>query len=67
MTGKNVPEKRNIGVIAKRKSGLKISFSAHADSAETGAPNATPIRTATGQAKIARGECTAPNAEMTAR
>jgi hypothetical protein len=56
VTGKNVPEKRNIGVIANRNSGLKISFSAHAESAETGAPIATPIRIATGHARIASGE-----------
>ena len=51
-----MPEKRNIGVIAKRKSGLKTSFSAQAESAEIGAANASPISTASGTPRSAHGE-----------
>ena len=48
-----MPEKRNIGVITKRKSGLKTSLSDHAEIADTGAANASPTSDGDGGARIA--------------
>jgi hypothetical protein len=67
VTGKNVPLNRNIGVTAKRKSGLNTSSSAHADSAEMGAANASPTSTQSGIVRIDHQECSAPNAASATR
>ena len=68
VTGKNVPEKRNIGVIDEAEERVESSSrSSHAENAETGAESASPSRIAAGHARIAYGEWIAPNAAMITR
>src|SRR5439155_1490099 len=67
-TGKNVPEKRNIGTTMKRLIGTKAaSESAVAAYAAKGVVKAAPSRTAAGSARIPSGESTPPNAAITTR
>jgi hypothetical protein len=63
-----VPEKRNIGTIAKRKTGTNApSCSRVAAYAAIGAAKAKPRSTHAGSASTASGECRPPNAAITAR
>src|SRR4051812_29711039 len=67
-TGKNVPEKRNIGTIRKRKTGTKArASSTAAASAAIGIEKAVPIRTATGTTRRPHHDSTAPKTAITAR
>ena len=67
-TGKNVPEKRNIGTIRKRKIVTNVrSSSIAAASAAIGIEKAVPIRTAAGTTRMPHQEETAPKAVMTTR
>jgi hypothetical protein len=51
LTGKNVPEKRNIGMITNRNSAANAaSPSRVAENAAMGTPNAMPVSTAAGSA-----------------
>ena len=64
--GKNVPEKRNSGVMPKRKMTLKrFGVRCVAENAAIGPAKAIPVRTATGIASTTSGEWAAPNATMT--
>src|SRR3970282_1343481 len=66
--GKKIPENRNIGRIAKRKMATKdVSSSVFAPQAASGAENASPTSTATGTARTASGDETAPKAVITTR
>ena len=67
-TGKNVPENRNIGTIAKRRIALNaLSDSAVAAYAAIGAENASPVRSAARGANMAGHDWMPPNAAITAR
>src|SRR6266853_1934356 len=64
VTGKNVPENRNSGIIPKRYTTASevslVRVTVHA-------VKARPVSTATGRAAMASGEVIAPNAAATAR
>src|SRR4029453_6557948 len=64
-SGKNVPEKRNIGTIRKRKIVTNVrSSSTAAASAAIGIEKAVPISTAAGTTSTAHHDSTAPKAVM---
>ena len=66
--GKNVPEKRNIGRIRKRKIATnEASVCVWAAQAAIGAENEIPTSTVTGMASTPSGDSTAPNATMTTK
>src|SRR5579859_3702897 len=68
VTGKNVPENRNSGMIPNLNSiANDVSFVHVNVYASIGAPNASPVSTAAGSAAAAQADWTAPNAAITAR
>jgi hypothetical protein len=68
VTGKNVPENRNIGTIANRWMAAKPeSFSSRAATAVIGAANASPVSSADGRVSTTSGLSAAPNATSATR
>jgi hypothetical protein len=68
VTGKNVPENRNSGMITNRCSmANEVSFSRVMAQASMGAAKARAVSTQAGSAATTQAELTAPNAAITAR
>ena len=68
MTGKNVPENRNNGIIPNRNTRANdVSLDTVIAHVSIGAAKASPVSTATGTAASTHGDVMAPNAAMTTR
>ena len=67
MTGKNVAENRNIGIVASETYSKSCQLRMYVVSARQAPANAKPISSAAGSASTAHHDSTSPIAAITAR